>query len=187
MINRDPSSRPKMRERGPEQLSTDLPFASRERYRSWRPLWSPLSLLLSLIAIAPLCALPTTLRADEGAQPERLHLICTEQPMRAVSFGEQPGALSYGEQPPKESGPIEVLVTKRGPGEDFSYDFAVIESSTPDLATEEAIWLPGKQIEAQRGRFKINLENLIMTLTETDPDGSARFRRFSCETRLSGR
>jgi len=25
-----------------------------------------------------------------------------------------------------------------------------------------------------------------MTLTETDPDGSARFRRFECEQRITG-
>jgi hypothetical protein len=138
---------------------------------------------LALILVASLAAPLGALQGEEGAQPERLDLVCTEQPMRAVSFGDQPGELSYGEQPPMEPEPIEVSVAKSRPGEDFGYDFAVIESSAADLATDEAIWLAGKQIEAQQGRFKINLENLVMTLTETDPDGSARFRRFSCQSR----
>ncbi len=133
---------------------------------------------LLVMVIAPL-GMP---RAAEGFQPARLDLICIEQPMRAVAFGE-PGELSYGEQAPKEPEPIDVLINKSRPGEDFNYDFAIIESSAGYLATDEAIWLTGKQIEAQQGRFKINLENLVMTLTETDPDGSARFRRFECERR----
>ncbi len=131
-----------------------------------------------LVVITPL----GSLQAAEGFQSARLDLICIEQPMRAVTFG-QPGELSYGEQPPKESNPIDVLATKSRPGEDFNYDFAIIKSSAGYLETEDAIWLTGKQIEAQQGRFKINLETLMMTLTETDPDGSARFRRFECERR----
>ncbi|MBK1619761.1 hypothetical protein CKO42_15185 [Lamprobacter modestohalophilus] len=131
--------------------------------------------------MAPVAAL----WAADGFEPERLDLICVEQPMRAVSFG-APGELSYGEQEPKESDPVDVLVTKSRPGEDFTYDFAVIESSAAYLQNEEAIWMTGKQIEAQQGRFKINLSNLMMTLTETDPDGSARFRRFECEQRITG-
>lgn len=138
---------------------------------------TPAALLLALFASS------APVQASEGFEAEQLDLICVEQPMRAVSFGE-PGELSYGEQAPKESDPIDVRVTKSRPGEDFNYDFAIIESSAGDLATEEAIWLTGKQIEAQRGRFKINLSNLVMTLTETDPDGSARFRRFECEERV---
>ncbi|WP_201244552.1 hypothetical protein [Halochromatium salexigens] len=121
-------------------------------------------------------------QADEDFELEQLELVCIEQPMRAVSFGE-PGELSYGEQAPKEADPIEVRVTKSRPGEDFNYDFAIIESSTDDLETDEAIWLGDKQVEAQQGRFKLNLSNLVMTLTETDPDGSAHFRRFECENR----
>ncbi|MEA3640721.1 MAG: hypothetical protein VBE63_12360 [Lamprobacter sp.] len=125
-----------------------------------------------------------TLQASEGFESERLDLICIEQPMRVVAFG-APGELSYDEQAPKESDPIDVLVTKSRPGEDFNYDFASIQSSADDLETEEAIWLTGKQVEAQQGRFKINFENLMMTLTEIDPDGSARFRRFDCKERDS--
>ncbi len=133
---------------------------------------------LALALLAPGAAL----QAGEGFEPEQLDLRCVEQPMRAVAFGE-PGELSYGEQAPKESDPIDLLVTKSRPGEDFNIDFALIESSAGYLETEEAVWLADKQIEAQQGRFKLNLSNLTMTLTETDPDGSARFRRFECEQR----
>lgn len=142
-----------------------------------------LRLFLNL-SLLSLLAFSATLQASEGFQSVRLDLVCVEQPMRAVAFG-APGKLSYGEQAPKESDPIDVLVTKNRPGEDFNYDFASIESSAGDLETAEAIWLTGKQIEAQQGRFKINLENLVMTLTETDPDGSARFRRFDCKERAA--
>jgi hypothetical protein len=142
---------------------------------------------MALLAVEGLLAADEAQAAQvaKGFEPEQLDLICIEQPMRAVSFG-APGELSYGEQPPKASDPIEVLVSKSRPGEDFNYDFATIESSAEDLQTEEAIWMTGKQIEAQQGRFKINLSNLMMTLTETDPDGSARFRRFECEQRSVG-
>jgi hypothetical protein len=118
---------------------------------------------------------------EEGADSNRLALRCTEQPMRAVSFG-KPGEVSYGEQPPKETEPVTLTVTKTASGEDFKFDYAAIEASAPYLAVDEAIWISGKQIEAQEGRFKINLDNLVMTLTETDPDGSARFRRFECQS-----
>ncbi|MFP4075998.1 MAG: hypothetical protein ACLFTD_05855 [Halochromatium sp.] len=136
-----------------------------------------LALLALLVASAPL-------RADEEGPPEQLDLICVEQPMRVVAFGE-PGELSYDEQAPRTVDPIEVRISKSRPGEDFNYDFAIIESSADDLETEEAIWLADKQIEAQQGRFKLNLSNLVMTLTETDADGGARFRRFECEPRAA--
>lgn len=161
----------------------DLPlrglFGLRLAVSACPPLQTFAACLLGLMA--PVAAL----QAADGFEPERLDLICVEQPMRAVSFG-APGELSYGEQAPKESDPVDVLVTKSRPGEDFTYDFAVIESSAAYLQNEEAIWMTGKQIEAQQGRFKINLSNLMMTLTETDPDGSARFRRFECEQRITG-
>jgi len=139
-------------------------------------------LTLAALLLLALLLPGATLHAGEGFRAQRLDLVCIEQPMRAVAFG-APGELSYGEQAPKESDPIDVLVTKTGPGEDFNFDFAVVESSAGYLVTKDAIWLTGKQIEAQQGRFKINLSSLVMTLTETDPDGSARFRRFECEER----
>jgi hypothetical protein len=136
----------------------------------------------SWLAVSFIVCLGTTGLADaaEEQAPSRLELVCREQPMRAVSFGE-PGEVSYGEQPPQETEPVMLTVTKTAPGEDFHFDYASIEAGRPYLAVEEAIWISGKQIEAQEGRFKINLDNLVMTLTETDPDGSARFRRFQCE------
>ncbi len=154
------------------RLSPGLPRRMPRRMSTRAPL-----VLLALLAFS------AVLQASDGFESERLDLVCVEQPMRAVSFG-APGELSYGEQPPKESDPVDVLVTKSRPGEDFNYDFARIESSAEDLETEEAIWLTGKQIEAQQGRFKINLENLMMTLTENEADGSARFRRFECRKRV---
>lgn len=146
------------------------------RSRSTRLAGSAMLLAGSLLA-APLLA-------DPAVPVERLNLICQEEPMRAVSFGE-PGEVSYGEQPPRESEPVTLTLTKTAPGEDFQFDYATIDASAPDLSATDAIWIKGKQIEAQHGRFKINLNNLVMTLTETDPDGSARFRRFQCEKRLS--
>jgi hypothetical protein len=157
-------------------------FERRGRLRA-EPAGFLLTLFLNLSLLA-LLAFSATLQASEGFQPERLDLICVEQPMRAVAFG-APGELSYGEQAPKETDPVDVLVTKSRPGEDFNYDFAIIESGAGYLESKEAIWLTGKQVEAQQGRFKINLENLIMTLTETDPDGGARFRRFECRERAA--
>ncbi|MFW6258892.1 MAG: hypothetical protein ACOC26_05310 [Halochromatium sp.] len=137
------------------------------------------------LALLALLAASAPLRADEEEDPpEQLDLICVEQPMRVVAFGE-PGELSYDEQAPRTVDPIEVRISKSRPGEDFNYDFAIIESSADDLETEEAIWLADKQIEAQQGRFKLNLSNLVMTLTETDADGGARFRRFECEPRAA--
>jgi hypothetical protein len=131
-----------------------------------------------IAVVLPLGAASAAEEGDDGGG--RLELVCTEQPMRAVSFGE-PGEVDYGQQPPKEAEPVGLTVTKTAPGEDFKFDYATIEATVPDLAVDEAIWISGKQVEAQEGRFKINLDNLVMTLTETDPDGSARFRRFECE------
>lgn len=144
---------------------------------------SPLDQRWSSRLAVLLIALPIPLSgagATEEETPSRIELVCIEQPIRAVSFGE-PGEVNYGEQPPQESEPVSLTVTKTAPGEDFHFDYANIEATVPYLRVEEAIWIRGKQIEAQEGRFKINLDNLVMTLTETDPDGSARFRRFTCE------
>lgn len=138
-----------------------------------RTSWLAVSLVACLGSAGPAGA------ADQQA-PTRLELVCREQPMRAVSFGD-PGQVSYGEQPPQEREPVTLTISKTEPGEDFHFDYASIEASRPYLAVDEAIWISGKQIEAQEGRFKLNLDNLVMTLTETDPDGSARFRRFACE------
>ena len=112
----------------------------------------------------------------------RVQLVCTEGPMRVVSFGEA-GQVNYGEQPPTETAPVTLTITKTGAGQDFNVDSAAIETDTHGLAAGDAVWIKGKQIEAQNGRFRINLENLMMTLTEVEPDGSARFRRFACEER----
>jgi cytochrome c556 len=123
---------------------------------------------------------PVVAPAAEEVSVDRIDLVCNELPMRAVSFGTS-GEVSYGEQPPPESEPVRVNVTKTMPGEDVKFDYATIDSSAEDLAATDAIWISGKQVEAQQGRFKINLENLMITLTEPSPDGSARFRRFQCE------
>jgi hypothetical protein len=120
----------------------------------------------------------------DDASAERLELVCSEQPMRAVSFAPD-GEVSYGERPAKESGPVSLSVKWLGPGEEINFDVATIESKTAGIAAEHALWIRGKQVEAHQGRLRINLENLVMTLTEDEGDGNARFRRFACEERAS--
>ena len=143
--------------------------------------------LLTAALLLPLAVAAAEEPAQEGARtpterPERLELICSEAPVRRVSYGE-PGEVSYTEAAPLTAEPFPVTVIRIGPSADFRYDLATVESALPELESDEAIWIGSRQIEAQRGRFRINLDSLVMTLTEHGEGASARFRRFDCERR----
>jgi hypothetical protein len=137
---------------------------------------------IALLTVA--LALPLAAAAEEPAEEapraaaehaERLELICTEAPVRRVSFG-QPGEVNYTETAPQTTQPFPVTVTRTGPGADSRYDLATVESGLPALDSDEAIWIGSQQIEAQRGRFRINLDNLVMTLTEHGEGASGAAR-----------
>jgi hypothetical protein len=117
--------------------------------------------------------------------PDRIGLTCTEQPAKRVAFGDD-GTVDYREVPPAETAPVTVTITRLDAGAGYAVDAARIDSSAPYLAVEKATWTAGHQVDANQGQLRINLDNNIVTLTETGADGQAAFRRFECERLSAG-
>lgn len=115
---------------------------------------------------------------------DRIDLICTEQPMQHVIFGDG-GQVDYREEPPRETAPVQFAVIKTGGEPDASAAggsfVARIESDADYLRTERASWSPGRSIQAPEGRLRLNLENNVLTLSETGVNSETWFRRFECE------
>ncbi len=138
-------------------------------------------------SILPLRLLPVLLTvglAHASDPVDRIDLTCVEQPMRHVVFGDG-GRVDYREEPPRETAPIRLAVIKAGEGDDSSATGGVaarIESDLDYLRTERATWLPDRSIEAPRGRLRINLENNVVTLSETGANSETWFRRFDCQS-----
>ena len=136
------------------------------------PLYSLLAMLLSASV------------AHASEPMDRLDLICTEQPMQHVNFGEG-GRVDYREEPPREKSPVQLAIIRTGDEADAAAAggsfVARIESDVDSLRTERASWAPGRSIQAPEGRLRLNLENYMMTLSETGANSETWFRRFKCE------
>lgn len=104
--------------------------------------------------------------------------------MQHVIFGDG-GRVDYREEPPRETAPVQLAVIKTGGEPDASAAggsfVARIESDVDYLRTERASWSPGRSIQAPEGRLRLNLENNVLTLSETGDNSETWFRRFDCE------
>jgi hypothetical protein len=136
----------------------------------------PLSSLFALLLSAGV--------AHASDAVDRIDLTCTEQPMQHVIFGDG-GQVDYREEPPREMAPIQFVVIKTSGEVDSSAVggsvVARIESDADYLRTERASWTPGSSIQAPEGRLRLNLENNVLTLSETGDNSETWFRRFKCE------
>lgn len=136
----------------------------------------PLSSLFALLLSAGVA------HASEAV--DRIDLTCSEQPMQHVIFGDG-GQVDYREEPPRETAPIQFVVIKTGGEAEASAVggsvVARIESDADYLRTERASWAPGRSIQAPEGRLRLNLENNVLTLSETGANSETWFRRFKCE------
>jgi len=132
---------------------------------------SVLSLLLSPVGYA--------------AEPlGRIGLVCTEQPMKHVVFGDA-GQVDYREEPPLETAPVRLSVIKADPTGTAATELARIESETPDLTASHALWFDGRQVEARDGRLQLDLQTNVLTIAETGANAETLFRRFTCSPDVS--
>jgi hypothetical protein len=136
--------------------------------------------VLRIAAAAILLVVLPGLAAAADRPPDRIELLCTEQPFNHVVFGDD-GQITYEQQPPKEQDPVSVaLIRDKGTKGQAVYG-ARIESPTPYLQADQATWTPGHQVDAQQGRLRIDLNTKVLTVSETQTPGQASFRRFQCK------
>jgi hypothetical protein len=124
-------------------------------------------------------ALLSPAAAAEDEPKDRIELVCTEQPVRHVAFGDA-GQVTYEELPPREPEPVRITVIRSDTSQRYVIDAARIESETPYLAVEQATWTHGQQVDADAGRLRLNLKTNVLSVAETGTAGQAAFRRFQC-------
>jgi hypothetical protein len=142
-------------------------------------------LTIPSIPLSPLLALLLSAGVAHASDAvDRIDLLCTEQPIQHVIFGDG-GQVDYREEPPRETAPVQLAVIKTGGEPDASAAggsvVARIESDADYLRTEQASWAPGRSVQAPEGRLHLNLENNVLTLSETGANSETWFRRFKCE------
>jgi hypothetical protein len=135
---------------------------------------------LALLIVLALLLVTAPAAAEDDAARDRIDLVCTEQPVRHVAFGDA-GQVTYEELPPKEQEPVHISVIRSDTGKRYVIDEARIESDRPYLNVDRAAWTHGEQIDAEQGRIRLNLKNYVLTVVETGTDGQANFRRFQCK------
>jgi hypothetical protein len=120
-----------------------------------------------------------------AAEPvDRIDLICTEQPMRHVIFGEA-GQVDYREEPPRETAPVRLSVIKADPTGMAETELARIESDTPDLTASHALWFDRRHVDARDGKFRLDLQTNVLSIAETGANAETLFRRFTCAPDVS--
>ena len=137
-----------------------------------------------LTGLVSLGGFPMTAVAQQLGPPEqgptRIELRCAEQPMRHVVFGGENG-VTYQEEPARTSEPVRVVVVQVAPDPEAGIEPAHIESDLPELVDDRAIWIEGQQVDSRGGQLRINLRNLVLTLSETGANSETWFRRFACD------
>lgn len=139
-----------------------------------------LSVLVGLVGALSFTGISEAQQLAPSEQgPTRLELRCIEQPMRHLVFGE--AGVSYQEEPARTSESVRVAVTQIAPAPEAGIEPARIESDLPELVDDRAIWIEGQQIDSRGGQLRVNLQNLVITLSETGANSETWFRRFECE------